>query len=186
MDGLTRPEPYSKRWSDYRNRLYEYTLGQLGNPGVADDVVQDVFVRAWTARHSLRDQDRLGPWLYTITRNVIIDYQRKRRLPEALPASLPMPEEETVNGAVQALATCVIPFIENLPPIYKEALILTDIKGLSQKEAARQLGMSYSGFKSRVQRARTMLKDEFLDCCRIYQDARGGITAFEPRCQEPC
>ena len=65
------------------------------------------------------------------------------------------------------LAACIIPFMNRLPPIYKEALTLTEFKNYSQLELAEHLGISYSGAKSRVQRAKIKLKELFENCCNI-------------------
>ena len=66
--------------------------------------------------------------------------------------------------------------IEGLPPKYREALTLVDLGGKSQKEVAEALGVSYSGMKSRVQRAREMLKRAILDCCAYEFDKYGNVV----------
>jgi RNA polymerase sigma-70 factor, ECF subfamily len=62
---------------------------------------------------------------------------------------------------------------------------LTELDGVTQAEAAARLGLSTSGMKSRVQRARAQLKDLLADCCEIELDRRGGVTAYRPR-RRPC
>jgi RNA polymerase sigma-70 factor (ECF subfamily) len=75
------------------------------------------------------------------------------------------------------LAGCLAPMVESLPPIYREALRLTEFEGVTQTQAAAQLGISVSAMKTRVQRARGQLKDLLLDCCHVELDRRGGVTA---------
>jgi RNA polymerase sigma-70 factor (ECF subfamily) len=61
---------------------------------------------------------------------------------------------------------------------------LTELEGLTQKDAAELLGISVSGMKSRVQRGREKIRDMFDDCCRISVDCRGRVVECEPRALE--
>jgi RNA polymerase sigma-70 factor (ECF subfamily) len=65
---------------------------------------------------------------------------------------------------------------------YREALILTEYKGLNQRELAERLGLSFSGAKSRVQREREKLKTMLLDCCHFEFDRLGKIIDYQPNC----
>jgi RNA polymerase sigma-70 factor (ECF subfamily) len=69
-----------------------------------------------------------------------------------------------------------------LPEQDRQALILTEYQGLTQKELSERLGLSFSGAKSRVQRAREKLKQELLACCHFELDRRGHILNYQPRC----
>jgi RNA polymerase sigma-70 factor (ECF subfamily) len=76
-----------------------------------------------------------------------------------------------------------------LKPAYRDALLLTEWEGLTQFEMGKRLGLSPSGAKSRVQRARDQLKNLLLDCCRFELDHRGNIIEMTPRknkCRAPC
>jgi RNA polymerase sigma-70 factor (ECF subfamily) len=76
---------------------------------------------------------------------------------------------------------CIEPMIAALPEPYREALVMTDLNGITQRDAAERSGLSFSGMKSRVQRARRQLKEVLLECCRIEFDSRGGIVDYAPR-----
>ena len=79
------------------------------------------------------------------------------------------------------LTGCLEPLLARLSPAHREALQLTDLDGLTQAEAGARLGLSTSGMKSRVQRARNQLRDLFTDCCDIHLDTRGGVIDYQPR-----
>jgi RNA polymerase sigma-70 factor, ECF subfamily len=79
------------------------------------------------------------------------------------------------------LAECVALFVARLPSPYREAVTLTELEGLTQKEAADMLGVSVSGLKSRVQRGRDKIRRMFEECCRISVDGRGCVIECEPR-----
>ncbi len=64
----------------------------------------------------------------------------------------------------------------------RQALILTEYQGLTQRELAERLGLSFSGAKSRVQRAREKLKQQLLECCHFELDRRNHILDYQPRC----
>jgi len=151
-----------------------------------DDVLQDVFLRMQRGLGNLREEDRFGPWLYQVARSAIAE--RRRDLARHPLADGPAPEEAAPppdaeeEGAVERdLALYVAPFIAMLPSPYREALTLTELQGMTQKEAAEMLGISLSGAKSRVQRGRERLRALLEDCCEIALDARGLVIACEPR-----
>ncbi len=74
--------------------------------------------------------------------------------------------------------------LQLLPENYKEAILLTELGPLSQKEYAEKLGISYSGAKSRVQRAKHQLHELFKECCTIHADKYGNI--MEHTCNKIC
>lgn len=78
--------------------------------------------------------------------------------------------------------------LDRLPATYRQAILVTEFEGVTQATAAGQLGLSVSGMKTRVQRARRQLKQSLLDCCHVNLDARGGVNSFylhDPTCA-PC
>jgi RNA polymerase sigma-70 factor (ECF subfamily) len=76
----------------------------------------------------------------------------------------------------------MIKFMNDLPADYCEALCLTELEGISQKEYALRKGISYSAAKSRVQRGRAMLKDLLLQCCHYSFDKYGTVIDIQPNC----
>ncbi|GHO72191.1 hypothetical protein KSC_110830 [Ktedonobacter sp. SOSP1-52] len=133
---------------------------------------------------SLREQDKLERWMYQIARNLIIDHYRKGRQDVPLEeAETMLPLDEIPEEDLQArLAASVAAMIACLSPAYQEALLLTEMQGLSQKELATRLDLSFSGAKSRVQRAREKLKQMVLDCCHIEFDRLGRVIDYYSHC----
>ena len=78
--------------------------------------------------------------------------------------------------------------IERLSQDYRDAITLVEIEGLTQQIAAKQMGISLSGMKSRIQRGRGQLKQMLNDCCVIELDGRKGIVEYHSRRAEcdPC
>jgi RNA polymerase sigma-70 factor (ECF subfamily) len=86
------------------------------------------------------------------------------------------------DDVVRELLPCVAAMVDGLPDTYREALRLTEYEGLSQKALSVQLGISFSGAKSRVQRAREKIKQQLLDCCHFQLDHAGRIINYQPHC----
>lgn len=165
-------------WTEFRDGLRGFLLRRVGDPDVADDLLQDVFIKVHTQLAGLRDPGRLQPWMYRVARNAVADHFRARRDAAPLSDGLPAPERE--RDAVAELAPCIRALVTRLPAPDREALELTDLGDLTQIELARRLGISPSGAKSRVQRARARLKDAILACCKVYLDAAGGVADYVP------
>ncbi len=172
-------------WIDFSIQLRSFIFSKVKNETDADDILQNVFIRIHNKLHTLDDESRIKPWIYQIARNMIIDYYRagNRQTDFAetdLPASLP--PESSMQEAVDDM----IKMMNGMPPEYCEALCLKEIEGLSQKEYAERKGLSYSGAKSRVQRARIMLKEMLLQCCHYETDKYGTVLDIQPRCCVCC
>ena len=151
------------------------------DPQDVDDVLQTVFVRIHRGVANLRDGDKLVAWAYQIARNAIVDHARRRSHAPLDPALTPeAPAVADDAAAARELALVVGRFIEMLPAVYREALQLTELDGLTQAEAAARVGLSLPGMKSRVQRARVQLRELLEACCNIELDPRGAIIDVEP------
>jgi RNA polymerase sigma-70 factor, ECF subfamily len=176
-------------WDEFHTRLHQFVVRRVSNPADAEDIVQEVFVRLHQKIDNLQDDQRLHAWVYQITRNMITDYYRaplRRReapMPETLAATQADDSETPDNDMLREMAACITPILNTLPDSQREALNLTELQGLTQIAAARQLGLTHSGMKSRVQRARKQVKEALLECCQVETDRRGGIIDYAPRAQ---
>jgi RNA polymerase sigma-70 factor (ECF subfamily) len=171
-------------WDRYNRRLRAFIRSRVSDAADADDILQEVFIRIHRSLCCQLEWNKPESWIYQIARHLIIDHYRRRRemveIPESLPAEPDLPEEDP--QAVLALSLAEL--IDELPEPYRQALILTEYQGLSQKELAERLGVSLSGAKSRVQRARAKLRDMLLRCCHFEFDRRGHIVDYEQRCRD--
>lgn len=158
-------------------------------PEDTDDVLQEVYLRLHRSAATLDDDQRFGAWVVRIARNAIADHHRTRsRHPLAMG---PTPHETAVEAheeseAERVLSAYAATCVAALPSPYREALTLTELEGLSQKEAAARLGISYSAMKSRVQRGRQQVREAVERCCEVAVDVRGRVIDYEPRTSSGC
>lgn len=175
-------ESFDHIWSHFSQRLCKFIRSRVEDDATAEDILQEVFLRIHTHMHTLSDTSRLESWVYQITRNAIIDHYRRRRDTGEIPDTLPAEDGLVEPDAADILAASMGEMIDALPEPYRQALILTEYHGLSQAELAEQMGISLSGAKSRVQRARQKIKDELLSCCHFEFDRYGRVIDYWAHC----
>lgn len=170
-------------WDDFTAQLRRFIASRIQNEADADDILQEVFIKIHRSIDRLEDQSKLQAWVYQITRNAIIDYYRQSEQAVEAPGELPegLTEGSSEEEVEAEVATWLQPMMEELPEKYREALHLTEIQGLTQKEMAERLNISLSGAKSRVQRAREKLKGVLLECCHVEVDRRGKVMDWESK-----
>jgi RNA polymerase sigma-70 factor, ECF subfamily len=174
-------------WKELDAKLRPFIARRVRSSADVDDVLQDVFLRMQRGLAQLRDDQRFGPWVYQVAGSAIADHHRTAARHPAVSGE---PPEQHVEPAVDAddegaaernLAAYVAAFVAMLDSPYREALTLTELEGLTQKQAAEMLGISLTAMKSRVQRGRQHLRAALEDCCNIAVDARGRVLSCEPR-----
>jgi RNA polymerase sigma-70 factor (ECF subfamily) len=168
-------------WDEFSTPLKTFIKHRVNNDQDAEDILQIIFLKINDNIDNLVNGDRIQAWIYTIARNTIYDFYRAQKhdlyienLAEDKLCN--QQEDELLNYEI---AQCLKSMIQYLPDKYKQAIILTEYHNLTQRELALQLGISVSGAKSRVQRARALLKEMILDCCSIEQDYRGNIIEYK-------
>jgi RNA polymerase sigma-70 factor (ECF subfamily) len=166
-------------WREYHSRLRAFIKRRIADDVIAEDTLQNVFLKMHSGLPSLKETTRLQSWLYSIARNAIIDHYRSQKPWTDIPVSLTHAESNLGEKVVEELSDCLQPMIECLPEIYREAIILSELKGLKQREVAELQGTSLSGAKSRVQRGRALLKAMITDCCQLEFDHKGRLRDYE-------
>ena len=168
-------------YHEFDNSLRKFIRGRVTDKDMAEDILQDVYLKIHNNIGQVRDADRLTSWVYQITRNTIIDQYRRAR-PEADLEDIFAAPQVTEPDIFTELAASVRTMLSCLPPSSRQVLELVDLRGMKQEEVASQLGLSLSGTKSRIQRARQKLKQAFLDCCHFEFDHNGRAMDFQPNC----
>lgn len=170
-------------WSQLSDDLRRFIRRRVADDHVADDLLQEAFLRIHRNVDKLHESDRLAAWVYQIARNVMHDHFRKSArgtvtLGDADPPDSP---GDGVSPLRCRSAEWLEELIAQLPETYRDAVRLAEIDGLTQQEVADGLGLSLSGAKSRIQRGRAMLRDVLEQCCRFEFDRRGNLLDVDPK-----
>ena len=173
-------------WTDVASKLRGYIRTRVRDHAAAEDILQDVFLKAHTRIAQLQSPEKLEGWLFLIARNAVADHYRKSKPHEELSPELATEAHEPEFENACELRAAFRRMIEELPAPYGEALTLTEFEGLTQRRLAERLGISLSGAKSRVQRGREKLKEALLACCRFEFDRRGQIIDCTPKRPDCC
>ena len=168
-------------WEEFNTGLKRFILKYVQDEPSSEDILQEVFLKIHTHIGGLRESDKLQGWIYQIARNAINDFYRAYKVAPDLPEVAYVPEDP-FDDVVSDLLPYVKKLVDSLPYNYRQALLLTEYEGLTQRELAERLGISISGAKSRVQRAREKVKQMLLNCCHFEFDRLGRIINYEPNC----
>jgi RNA polymerase sigma-70 factor (ECF subfamily) len=165
-------------YTEFRQSLLSFIQSKVRSREDAEDILQNVFVKISSGINKLSDNEKLTSWVYTITRNSIIDYYRadrsKRNVVVNAFVEKNMPEEGNPDPT-GGLDQCMNAMINLLPDDYRNVIIDSEIKGIKQKELASKYDMPYPSMRSRVQRGRERLKQLFYNCCHIQTDMFGNV-----------
>ena len=165
-------------WQTVESELKAFVYKRVKDKALTDDIVQDVFVKMYTHIDQVKDTEKITAWIYQITRNIIVDHFRRQSKPIILADIESDSEQHDLNDCV---SSCLKEMLQTLPEKYREAIELTEFHNLSQLQLAERLGISYSGTKSRVQRARQMLKERMDQNFVIRMDNYGNVTTCGKR-----
>jgi RNA polymerase sigma-70 factor (ECF subfamily) len=174
-------------WREFHEGLLGFISRRVPSREIAEDILQDVMLRIHRSAAGVQRAEAVGAWVYAITRNAITDHYRSTSMRRELATGSEIDSEAVEEPEADPpdvrgeLAACIAPLLQRLSPSFREALTLTELEGLTQDEAAARVGLSLSGMKSRVQRARRQLKQVLVQCCEVDRDVRGGLTGYRPR-----
>ncbi|MEM9632976.1 MAG: RNA polymerase sigma factor SigZ [Pseudomonadota bacterium] len=167
-------------WTDYRSSLNAFLRSKVSNPADVEELLQDILLKTHTNIGKLGKDDSLKAWLFQVANNATIDFYRKKAKAKAVaPDGLwfsDLGDEETHD-----LDQCIEPFIDALPDDMSSLLRKIELEGVSQKQYAQDLGISYSTLKSRVQKARSRLREVYEGCCHFSLDAQGNIVGYQSK-----
>ena len=160
-------------WTSYSKDLQLFIISKVKDVTIADDILQDTFLKIHTKLHTLKDITKLKSWCFTIARNVILDYWK------ATNQTFEISNFESELDATENIHTekdCLRGILANLPKKYRDPLFLSDIKGLKQQAVANQLQQSLPTTKSQIQRARKLIAQGFMDCCGYKINKQGNLV----------
>lgn len=168
-----------------QHSLRSYLRRRIADPAQAEDLLQDIFVKALKSKRAGRRVDNLTGWLFTVAKTTLIDYYRATGKPlEPLDENIPGIEADELQ-LHQEISTCLKTFTEQLSPIYRDTLMATDFRGETMRSLAEAQKVSVSAIKSRAVRGRAMLKEKLLTCCYV-EITDGVVTDYHRHAATGC
>lgn len=162
-------------WTDHKDGLYGFILKRVKDEDIAKDLLQEVLMKVYRFCISRSGVKNIRSWLFQIAQNVIIDHVRKQK---RVTFDVPDVIDEVPEDAYTEAADFLLPIINLLPEAYALPLRMSDIDGMKQADIAKKLGLNLSSTKSRIQRARQLLKAEIITCCHLETDGQGNLLSF--------
>ena len=176
-------------WNMFCCKLKPFIFKWVSDPYIADEIVQEVFIKIHEKIDSLKDNTKVHSWVLQITKNTIFDYFRNQKMKFDSLDKIEAEENfiidsikvENERDFQEEVSSGLRSMIESLPEKYYQALVLVEYEGLSQIDLAKKLNISPSGAKSRVQRARKMVQNILMNCCHYEFDKYGTVIGVKPK-----
>ncbi len=163
LAGTVGPLTPEQVFREYAGRVYGVALRVVGNEADAEDVTQEVLLQVVRKLDTFRGDAALTTWLHRVTVNAALSLRRQQVARRALHvggagAARPVrawPDEQALGRELRGLIEAAI---AGLPPLYRAAYVLADVEGLANAEVATALGLSLPAVKSRLHRARLLMR----------------------------
>lgn len=179
---------FESLYKEFHPKILRY-VSRMTSPEEAEDITQEVFLKASRSLGGFKGEASLSTWIYRIATNAALDRLRATaRTPlnpitetelEAMDRNVwsdeptPAADDELVRTEMN---DCIREFIERLPPDYMTVMRLSRIEGMKNTEIAEVLGISLDTVKIRLHRGRARLKKELQEGCVFYHDSERGLS----------
>ena len=171
---------HKNAWRQHQAEIRSFLARRTGSAAEADDLLQEVFLKALHQGQDFCSLDNARAWLFQVARNLLVDRLRLAK------EQVPLPDDLIAEGAPEAapvdlLSHCLPRVLSELSAEDRDAIVLCDIQGMTQKAFAERLRLSLPAAKSRVQRARLRLRAQLAEACQLTFDEKGKVCCFVSR-----
>lgn len=177
-----------RAWRAHQAELSRFLMARAPDPQRAEDVIQDVFLKAMQAGKTFCALDDARAWLFHVARNALIDAWRRDKPWVELPEDLALEPAET-QAPIDLLDACLPRQIKRLTVEDQAIIQACDIQGQTVAQFAQTHGLSLSAAKARLRRARSRLRTYLITQCDIHFDAQGAVCCHrlsDPPAPSPC
>ncbi len=164
-------------WLEHQKGLKNFIYKRVKDKDIANDISQEVLLKVYNFCQAKSGVRNVRSWLFQIAQNTITDHFRKQA--KFTVRDVPEQAVEDENLAFNDAVKYITPMLEFLPETYSLPLKLSDLEGMKQADIANRLGLSLPATKSRIQRGRQLLMEEFITCCHFEKDSTGNLLSFE-------
>lgn len=167
-------------WRNHESELRRYLVHRIGVSHLAEDLLQDTFVKAMRQGEGFCHLDNPRAWLFQVARNALVDYHRLHREFVELPEELP--ESKDSIEPIDALGACVVRVLSELSAEDRDIIQQCDLQGMKQQDYALTHSLSLAAVKSRLLRARQRMRTTMSKKCQVSFDEDGRVEGYVPRC----
>jgi len=174
-------------WGKHEAELRGFLTRQSGNPALAEDILQETFLRAVAEGAKFCSLENPRAWLFRVARNQFIDQTRKAETKNShndIPDDFP--DDVTEIPVIRTLDACLPKVLTTMDAEDREAIERCDLEGMLQAQFANEKGLTLAGAKSRVQRARKRLKSKLVEICKVNFDETGNVCCFTSKDKGHC
>ena len=172
VDKVFHKSQIERIYNNYADELRSFLKRKETDPALVDDIVQDAFLKLFIHQQKGNQIRTPQSWLFKVGQNLINEHYRKKKK-KLTTGTLVINQTNYSNS--HGPEDCLLGIIANLPYKYKKAVYLTDIKGVRQVDAAKQLKLALPTFKSQVQRGRKLVAEGYIDCCDYELNEAGKL-----------
>ncbi len=165
-------------WQAHERELRRWLLSRLHDDALADDILQDVFVKALREGGHFCRLDAPRAWLYQVARHAVIDHHRLSKT--TVPAEETLAQPEVTGTPVDALATGLEASLDALDAEDRDVIRRCDLDGQTQAAYAAVHGLTLPAVKSRIQRARARLRDHLVAHAGVRFGPTGQVCCHGP------
>lgn len=165
-------------WHKHESELRGYLIRRLKNASLAEDLLQDTFVKAIAKGSGFCTLENPRSWLFKVVHNELVDHFRRHKIFIEFGDDID-DEEQEVPGVI-TLSVCLPRVLQLLTEDEREIITLCDLEGMNQADYAKYKQIGLSGTKSRIQRARRRLKNKLNEHCQVRFDEDGKVCCFVP------
>ena len=167
-------------WRAHEPEIHGYLVHHLGDVYLAEDLLQDTFLKAMRQGESFCSVESPRAWLFQVARNALIDQSRRFRPQDELSDSLAAPVSDE-RDPIDALDACLVRNLSEMRPEDREIIEQCDLQGVKQQSFADLHGLGIPAVKSRLQRARKRLRESLVLNCQVNVDNSGHVCCHTPR-----
>jgi RNA polymerase sigma-70 factor (ECF subfamily) len=166
-------------WRAHETELRRFLVRQVGDPHRADDVLQEVFVKAMRLGQQFCTLEQPRAWLFQVARNALVDDVRRQRATEELDADLAAPPPVEASP-LDSLTDCIERNLARLDASDQDILRRCDLEGARQQDYADRNGLTLAATKARLRRARLRLRNSLVEHCGVRFDTQGSVCCSLP------
>jgi RNA polymerase sigma-70 factor (ECF subfamily) len=167
-------------WHGHHAELGRYLLHRAAGTAAAEDLLQEVFVKAMRAGGDFCRLDNPRAWLFQVARNALADHFRLQK--PSVPVSQDLPQEQFDVPYIDQLTGCMERVLSELSEADREIIAQCDLAGTKLAAYAEAHALSLPAVKSRLQRARLRMRKRMIAECQIRFDEAGQVCCHDPRC----